>query len=87
LGRHHVGRFYGTHGTSDTADTESLWFTESLRCELLHERSNVHVTMVQMPAVNTPQFDWVLSPPAPASAAGATDLPTGDRRPRDPVRG
>ncbi len=34
---------------------------ESLRCELLHERSNVHVTMVQMPAVNTPQFDWVLS--------------------------
>ncbi|MGN6574673.1 MAG: SDR family oxidoreductase [Nocardioides sp.] len=34
---------------------------ESLRCELLHDRSNVHVTMVQMPAVNTPQFDWVLS--------------------------
>jgi NAD(P)-dependent dehydrogenase (short-subunit alcohol dehydrogenase family) len=36
-------------------------FHESLRCELLHEGSNVHVTMVQMPAVNTPQFDWVLS--------------------------
>lgn len=36
-------------------------FTESLRCELLHDRSNVHVTMVQMPAVNTPQFDWALS--------------------------
>ncbi|WP_166847058.1 SDR family oxidoreductase [Isoptericola sp. BMS4] len=36
-------------------------FTESLRCELLHERSGVHVTMVQMPAVNTPQFSWVLS--------------------------
>ena len=36
-------------------------FNESLRCELLHERSNVHVTMVQMPAVNTPQFSWVLS--------------------------
>jgi NAD(P)-dependent dehydrogenase (short-subunit alcohol dehydrogenase family) len=36
-------------------------FHESLRCELLHERSNVHVTMVQMPAVNTPQFSWVLS--------------------------
>src|SRR5439155_17932999 len=36
-------------------------FTESLRCELLHEKSGVHVTMVQMPAVNTPQFDWVLS--------------------------
>jgi NAD(P)-dependent dehydrogenase (short-subunit alcohol dehydrogenase family) len=36
-------------------------FTESLRCELLHDRSNVHVTIVQMPALNTPQFDWVLS--------------------------
>jgi len=36
-------------------------FNESLRCELLHNKSNVHVTMVQMPAVNTPQFDWVLS--------------------------
>ncbi len=36
-------------------------FHESLRCELLHERSNVHVTMVQLPAVNTPQFTWVLS--------------------------
>ncbi len=36
-------------------------FHEALRCELLHERSNVHVTMVQMPALNTPQFSWVLS--------------------------
>jgi len=36
-------------------------FTEALRCELLHEKSNVHITMVQMPAVNTPQFSWVLS--------------------------
>ena len=36
-------------------------FNESLRCELLHEHSNVRVTMVQMPAVNTPQFGWVLS--------------------------
>lgn len=36
-------------------------FHESLRCELLHNRSGVEVTMVQMPAVNTPQFDWVLS--------------------------
>jgi NAD(P)-dependent dehydrogenase (short-subunit alcohol dehydrogenase family) len=34
-------------------------FTESLRCELLHERSGVHVTMVQLPGVNTPQFSWV----------------------------
>jgi NAD(P)-dependent dehydrogenase (short-subunit alcohol dehydrogenase family) len=36
-------------------------FTESLRCELLHDGSNVHVTTVQLPAVNTPQFDWILS--------------------------
>jgi len=36
-------------------------FTESVRCELLHDKSNVHITVVQMPAVNTPQFSWVLS--------------------------
>ncbi len=36
-------------------------FNESLRCELLHDGSAVRVTMVQMPAVNTPQFSWVLS--------------------------
>ena len=36
-------------------------FTESVRTELLHNRSNVHITVVQMPAVNTPQFSWVLS--------------------------
>jgi NAD(P)-dependent dehydrogenase (short-subunit alcohol dehydrogenase family) len=36
-------------------------FHESLRVELLHEGSDIHVTMVQMPAVNTPQFSWVLS--------------------------
>ncbi|WP_434456307.1 SDR family oxidoreductase [Stutzerimonas urumqiensis] len=33
-------------------------FTDSLRCELLHDRSRVRVTMVQLPAHNTPQFDW-----------------------------
>jgi NAD(P)-dependent dehydrogenase (short-subunit alcohol dehydrogenase family) len=36
-------------------------FTSSLRCELLHENSGIHVTVVQMPAVNTPQFSWVRS--------------------------
>ncbi len=36
-------------------------FTDSLRCELLHDKSHVHVTMVQMPALNTPQFGWVKS--------------------------
>jgi NAD(P)-dependent dehydrogenase (short-subunit alcohol dehydrogenase family) len=33
-------------------------FTDSIRCELLHERSSVRVTMVQLPALNTPQFGW-----------------------------
>ncbi|KOP25911.1 short-chain dehydrogenase [Hapalosiphon sp. MRB220] len=36
-------------------------FTDSVRCELHHDHSNVHITMVQMPAVNTPQFDWIKS--------------------------
>lgn len=36
-------------------------FNESLRTELLHDRSGIRTTMVQMPAVNTPQFSWVLS--------------------------
>ena len=42
-------------------------FHEALRCELLHERSAVRVTMVQMPAVNTPQFSWVLSTSCPST--------------------
>jgi short-subunit dehydrogenase len=33
-------------------------FTDSLRSELEHERSRIRLTMVQLPAVNTPQFDW-----------------------------
>jgi short-subunit dehydrogenase len=33
-------------------------FTDALRVELLHERSKVHVTMVQLSAFNTPQFEW-----------------------------
>ncbi len=33
-------------------------FTDSLRCELLHEGSAIYLTMVHLPAVNTPQFDW-----------------------------
>jgi NAD(P)-dependent dehydrogenase (short-subunit alcohol dehydrogenase family) len=33
-------------------------FTQSLRTELLHDGSNVHVTEVQLPAQNTPQFQW-----------------------------
>ncbi|SRR5579871_2927838 len=33
-------------------------FTDSLRTELLHEHSRISMTMVELPAVNTPQFDW-----------------------------
>ncbi len=36
-------------------------FTDSLRCELIHDKSRVRVTIVQMPALNTPQFGWVKS--------------------------
>jgi short-subunit dehydrogenase len=57
-------------------------FTESLRAELEHEKSKVRVSMVQLPGINTPQFDWarahienhprpvapVLQPEVPAEA-------------------
>ncbi len=33
-------------------------FTDSLRCELIHEKSSVRVSMVNLPAMNTPQFGW-----------------------------
>ena len=36
-------------------------FTDSLRCELIHDKSKVHVTCVHLPAMNTPQFGWVKS--------------------------
>jgi NAD(P)-dependent dehydrogenase (short-subunit alcohol dehydrogenase family) len=34
-------------------------FTDSLRCELMSEGSDVSITMVQLPGLNTPQFSWV----------------------------
>lgn len=48
-------------------------FTDSLRTELLHEQSGIKLTMVQLPAVNTPQFDWA-----------RTHMP-GEPRPVPPV--
>jgi NAD(P)-dependent dehydrogenase (short-subunit alcohol dehydrogenase family) len=36
-------------------------FTDSLRCELFHDKSNVRLTAVHMPAMNTMQFEWVKS--------------------------
>lgn len=36
-------------------------FTDSLRSEILHDKLKVHLTIVDLPAVNTPQFDWALN--------------------------
>ena len=36
-------------------------FTDSLRCELIHEGSQIKLSVVHMPALNTPQFGWVKS--------------------------
>lgn len=36
-------------------------FTDSLRCELMHDKSNIKLTMVHLSAFNTPQFDWAVN--------------------------
>jgi short-subunit dehydrogenase len=46
----YCGAKHGIHG-----------FFESVRSELIQDNSNVHLGMVQMPAMNTPQFGWVKS--------------------------
>lgn len=33
-------------------------FSEAVRSELMHDKKNIYITMVQMPALNTPQFSW-----------------------------
>ncbi|KHK90897.1 SDR family oxidoreductase [Novosphingobium malaysiense] len=54
-------------------------FQDSLRAELFHARSDVHVSMVQLPGVNTPQFDWIKTnmpkQPMPASAPYQPEVP------------
>ena len=35
-----------------------IGFTDSLRCELIYQRSKIHITVVDLPAMNTPQFSW-----------------------------
>ena len=66
-------------------------FVDSLRSELIHDRSHVRVTMVQMPAMNTPQFDWVKShlekraqpvPPIYQPEIGAAAVVYASRHPR-----
>ncbi len=36
-------------------------FTDALRSEIIHDGLDIHITMVDLPAVNTPQFDWALN--------------------------
>ena len=36
-------------------------FTDSLRSEIIHDGLNIHISMVDLPAVNTPQFNWALN--------------------------
>jgi short-subunit dehydrogenase len=36
-------------------------FTDSLRSEIIHDKLDVHLTVVDLPAMNTPQFDWALN--------------------------
>ncbi len=51
-------------------------FTDSLRAELVHEGSGVHVTAVHLPGVNTPQFRWVRNKlPREAKPVGAIYQP------------
>ena len=59
-------------------------FTDSLRCELMNDGSNVRVTMVHLPGLNTPQFTWVrVRGLAERPAAGGAGLPARDLRRRD----
>jgi NAD(P)-dependent dehydrogenase (short-subunit alcohol dehydrogenase family) len=68
-------------------------FTDSLRSELIHRGSRIRLTMVQLPAVDTPQFEWARSrmprrmqpvPPIHAPAAVAEAIVRGvERAPRE----
>jgi NADP-dependent 3-hydroxy acid dehydrogenase YdfG len=66
-------------------------FTDSLRCELIHDRAHVRLTVVHMPALDTPQFDWVRSrlpdqaqpvPPIYSPAIGARAIYFASQHPR-----
>ena len=53
-------------------------FFESTRAELIHEHSHIRMSMVHLPAVNTPQFDWCETDDGEPSDAGAPHLPARD---------
>src|SRR5262249_38187951 len=57
-------------------------FTDSLRSELLHDKINGHLTMVQLPALNTPQFQMGQKPFALPATARPSDLSARGCRPR-----
>jgi NAD(P)-dependent dehydrogenase (short-subunit alcohol dehydrogenase family) len=61
-------------------------FTESVQAELDHDGSAVQVSMVHMPALNTPSVRLGAVAAAEAPAAGAADLPARGRRPRRRLR-
>ena len=54
-------------------------FTDSLRSELIHDRSGIRLCMVHLPAINTPQFDWALNKmgrrPRPVPPVYSPDVP------------
>lgn len=54
-------------------------FQDSIRGELIHMKSNVSISMVQLPGVNTPQFDWIRTDmprkPKPASPPYQPEIP------------
>jgi len=60
-------------------------FTEALRCELLHQNSRVRITMVQLPAVNTPVRLGAQPPPQP-SAPSRAGLPARGGRQGSRIR-
>ena len=62
-------------------------FTDSLRCELLHDESNVHVSMVQMPARQHAAVRLDQDRHADETQAGQSALPAGNPRRGDPLRG
>lgn len=54
-------------------------FTDSVRCELIHDKSKVHITIVHLPGVNTPQFSWCRTRlprhPSPLGAVFEPEVP------------
>ena len=61
-------------------------FTESIITELLHHKSKVQVSMIQLPGLNTTQFTWGRTKLPKQTMPVPPDLPTRGRGRRDPPR-